>query len=187
MKISHPALIDILQKAYSAEKAASFAYQGHAASVKDAEEKIAIRQIEMDEWNHRREVLEIMKQYDIPVSKYYELRFYITGKVISFSCHIIGWFMPFYFAGSLESGNVCEYFRMKQYFNELGIREHDTILYEMGMKEKEHEVYFLSKIKNNKLLPYFEKIFNWGGRKSFNNVNLDEKYPVEQSDVYCKK
>ena len=187
MKINHRELIDILQKAYSAEKAASFAYQGHAGSVKDKNEKIAIRQIEMDEWNHRREVLEIMKQYEISVSKYYEARFYIVGKAISLSCYIIGWFMPFYFAGSLESGNVCEYFRMKQFFNELGIREHDEILYEMGIKEKEHEVYFLSKIKNNKLLPFFEKIFSWGGKKSFNNVNLDEKYPVESSDVYCKK
>jgi len=187
LKLSHPALIDILQKAYSAEKAAAFAYQGHAGSVKDKDQKKAIRQIELDEWNHRKEVLAIMQQYDIPISRYYEFRFHITGKIISASCYIIGWFMPFYFAGSLESGNVCEYFRMKQYFNDLGIKEHDLILYEMGIKEKEHEVYFLEKIKNNKLLPFFEKIFTWGGNKSFNNVNLDEKYPVESSDVYCKK
>jgi hypothetical protein len=187
LKLSHPALINILQKAYSAEKAAAFAYQGHAGSVKDKDQKIAIRQIELDEWNHRKEVLEIMRQYGIPVSKYYEFRFHIVGKLISASCYIIGWFMPFYFAGSLESGNVCEYFRMKQYFNELGIKDHDLVLYEMGIKEKEHEVYFLGKIRNNKLLPFFEKIFSWGGYKSFNNVNLDEKYPVETSDVYCKK
>jgi hypothetical protein len=185
--ITHPKLIDLLQRAYSAEKAAAFAYQGHAGSVKDKAEKSAIKQIEIDEWTHRKEVLEIMKQYEIPLSTYYEIRFYIIGKVISFSCYVIGWFMPFYFAGSLESGNVCEYFRMKQYFNELGIKEHDQILYEMGIKEKEHEIYFLSKIKSSKLLPFFEKLFSWGAVKSFNNVNLDEKYPVEASDVYCKK
>ncbi len=187
MKLNHKELIDLLQRAYSAEKAAAFAYQGHAGSVKDKTEKSAIQQIEVDEWNHRKEVLNIMKQYDIPVSTYYEIRFHIIGKTISFGCYIIGWFMPFYFAGSLESGNVCEYFRMKHFFNELGIKDHDEVLYEMGMKEKEHEVYFLSKIKNNKLLPFFEKIFSWGSRKSFNNVNLDEKYPVESSDIYCKK
>jgi hypothetical protein len=185
--LTHSKLINLLQTAYSAEKAAAFAYQGHAGSVKDKVEKIAIKQIEDDEWNHRKEVLEIMKQYDIPISTYYEIRFYIIGKVISLSCYVIGWFMPFYFAGSLESGNVCEYFRMKQYFKELGIKEHDLILYEMGMKEKEHEVYFLSKIQNSRLLPFFEKLFSWGAKKSFNNVNLDEKYPVEDSDVYCKK
>ena len=50
-------LVKLLQKAYSAEKAASYAYQGHAASVKNPLEKIAIRQIEEDEWNHRKEVL----------------------------------------------------------------------------------------------------------------------------------
>lgn len=187
MKLNHKELIDLLQRAYSAEKAAAFAYQGHAGSVKDKTEKSAIQQIEVDEWNHRKEVLNIMKHYDIPVSTYYEIRFHIIGKTISFGCYIIGWFMPFYFAGSLESGNVCEYFRMKHFFNELGIKDHDEVLYEMGMKEKEHEVYFLSKIKNNKLLPFFEKIFSWGSRKSFNNVNLDEKYPVESSDIYCKK
>jgi hypothetical protein len=186
LKLEHKALIDLLKKAYSAEKAAAFAYQGHAGSVKNNAEKLAIQQIEIDEWNHRKEVLGLMQQYNVPISTYYEIRFYIIGKIISLSCYLIGWFMPFYFAGSLESGNVCEYFRMKYFFNQLGIQEHDEILYEMGIKEKEHEVYFLSKIKNNKLLPYFEKIFMWGNKKSFNNVHLDDKYPVEASDVYCK-
>jgi rubrerythrin len=110
MQLQHPQLIDLLKKAYSAEKAASFAYQGHAAAVKNPVEKVAIRQIELDEWNHRREVLQLMKQYDVQPSRYYEIRFHIVGKIISFSCHVIGWFMPFYFAGRLESGNVCEYF-----------------------------------------------------------------------------
>lgn len=173
--------------AYSAEKAAAFAYQGHAASVKDPEQKKAIRQIEIDEWNHRREVLAIMQEYSIPISRYYECRFHVIGKIISGSCFVIGWFMPFYFAGRLESGNVCEYFRMKQFFNALGITKHDHILYEMGIKEKEHEVYFLEKIKNSKMLPFFEKLFSWGGRKSFNNIDLDKKYPAEQSGHYCKK
>lgn len=57
MTLPHKALVDLLQKAYSAEKAAAFAYQGHAGSVKDPVEKAAIKQIEIDEWNHRREVL----------------------------------------------------------------------------------------------------------------------------------
>ena len=187
MKLTHKELIDLLQKAYSAEKAAAFAYQGHAASVNDKAEKIAIKQIELDEWNHRKEVLAIMKEYGIPVSKYYELRFHIIGKTISFSCYIIGWFMPFYFAGRLESGNVCEYFRMMQYFHSIGIVAHNQVLYEMGIKEKEHEIYFLGKIKNKKLLPFFEKLFAWGSVKSFNDVDLDKKYPVEASELYCKK
>jgi len=186
MKLQHPALTDLLQMAYSAEKAAAFAYIGHAGAVKNTDEKRAIKQIEDDEWNHRKEVLQLMQQYDVPVSKYYEVRFHVIGRMISASCYVIGWFMPFYFAGRLESGNVCEYFRMKQYFNSLGITEHDQLLYDMGMKEKEHEVYFLAQIKNNKLLPFFEKLFSWG-KDSFNNIDLDKKYPVEESDSYCKK
>ncbi len=176
-----------MQKAYSAEKAAAFAYQGHAGSVKNVEEKKAIRQIELDEWNHRKEVLKLMKKYEVPISAFYEFRFHVIGKMISASCYVIGWFMPFYFAGRLESGNVCEYFRMKQFFNDLGISDNDIILYEMGIKEKEHEVYFLEKIKTNKLLPFYEKLFTWGNWGSFNNVDLDKKYPVENSDIYCKK
>lgn len=186
-KLPHKELVDLLQKAYSAEKAAAFAYIGHAGSVKNPREKKEIEQIEIDEWNHRKTVLEIMNLYEIPISKWYEIRFHIIGKIISGSCYIIGWFMPFYFAGRLESGNVCEYFRMKQFFNSLGITKHDEELYEMGMKEKEHEVYFLEQIKTNKFLPYFEKFFMWGKVKSFNNIDLDKKYPVEKSDVYCKK
>lgn len=187
MKLQHPALVDLLQQAYSAEKAAALAYIGHAGAVANANEKKAIKQIEIDEWNHRREVLSLMKRYDIPVSKWYELRFHVIGKMIAASCYVIGWFMPFYFAGKLESGNVCEYFRMKQYFNSLGIKEHDVLLYDMGIKEKEHEVYFLEQIKTNRLLPFFEKYFGWGKSGSYNNVDLDKKYPVENSDGYCKK
>lgn len=185
--LQHEELIDLLRRAYSAEKAAAFAYQGHSGSVKDISEKAAIKQIEIDEWNHRKEVLAIMQKYNIPISRYYEIQFHIIGKLISISCYLIGWFMPFYFAGKLESGNVCEYFRMMQFFQELDITDHNQILYEMGIKEKEHEIYFLSKIENKKMLPVFQKIFSWGNQKSSNDVDLDNKYPIEESSAYCKK
>ena len=127
-----------------------------------------------------------MEGYAISISRFDELKFYIIGKIISYSCFIIGRFMPYYFAGRLESGNVCEYFKMKHFFNSLGITEHDEILYQMAIKEKEHEVYFLEKVKADKWLPFFEKFFLWGRTKSLNNVNLDKKYPVSESDIYCK-
>lgn len=186
VKIDHPALVDLLKRAYSAEMAAAFAYIGHANSLKGTEEKAAVKQIEDDEWHHRANVLEIMRQYDIPVSRYYEVRFWIIGKIISMSCHVIGWFMPYFFAGRLESGNVCEYFVMLRYFESLGIREHDQVLYEMGIKEKEHEVYFLEQIKNSKWLPFFEKIFSWGAQSSRNDVDLENKYSLENAGKYCK-
>ena len=163
-------LKNLLQLAYSAERAASFAYQGHAGAVKEPEDKKRIKEIEDDEWIHRADVLKIMQEYEIPVSTWYEIKYYIIGKIICYSCYVIGWFMPMYFAGRLESGNVNEYFIMKNYFNQLNITKHDAVLAEMGMKEKEHEVYFLSKIKTHKWLPFFEKVFSWGNNKSLNSI-----------------
>jgi len=185
-QLQHPKLVKSLRKAYSAERAASFAYIGHAASLRDPEERAAIKQIEQDEWDHRRLVLKIMHEYSIPVSKYEEVKFYIIGKLIGYSCFLIGRFMPYFFAGKLESGNVCEYFVMIQYFHDLGITEHDSMLYEMGVKEKEHEQYFQNVIKGAKWLPLFERIFNWGTHHSANDVDLKDLLPKEESDRYCR-
>ena len=93
--------------------------------------------------------------------------------------------MPFFFAGKLESGNVCEYFVMMRHFHSLGIREHDAMLYEMGMKEKEHEVYFLAQIRTSRLLPLFQRWFSWGAGSSANDVDLQTKLPVGESVRYC--
>jgi hypothetical protein len=187
MQLNHPALVELLQRAYSAEKAAAFAYIGHAASLKNPAATAAVKQIEDDEWGHRRNVLAIMQQHDIPISRFYEVKFHVIGRIISASCYLIGWFMPYFFAGKLESGNVCEYFVMMQYFHALGIREHDEILYEMGIKEKEHEVYFLEQIRDSKWLPFFERVFSWGKQTTANDVVMEHKLPVEESNKYCKK
>lgn len=186
MTPAHPALEKLLQKAYSAERAAAFAYIGHAASLKAPEAKAAVKQIENDEWKHRENILGLLQRYGVPVSRWNEVRFYLIGKFISASCHVIGRFMPFFFAGKLESGNVCEYFVMMRHFHSLGIREHDAMLYEMGMKEKEHEVYFLDQIRKDRLMPLFERLFSWGKEKSANDVDLQHKHPVEGSEKYCK-
>ena len=185
MKLNHPPLVELLQRAYSAERAASFAYIGHAGSLRDPVAKAAVKQIEIDEWDHRRHVLAIMQRYDIPVSRAYEIRYYLIGKLIAGSCYVIGWFMPYFFAGKLESGNVCEYFVMTHYFHSLGIKDHDAILYEMGMKEKEHEVYFLDQIKHSRLLPFFERVFSWGRQSSLNDIDLQNKYSVADAHRYC--
>jgi hypothetical protein len=183
--LNHPALVRLLQRAYSAERAASFAYIGHASSLDDPTEKAAIKRIEDDEWSHRRHVHAIMLSHDIPVSRWFELRYYVVGKLIGASCHVIGWFMPYFFAGRLESGNVCEYFVMMRYFRELGIRDHDAILYEMGMKEKEHELYFLEQVKRSRVLPFFEKVFSWGRDDRRNDVDFAAKHSIEEAPRYC--
>jgi hypothetical protein len=186
MTLTDPILVKLLKQAYSGEKAAAFAYQGHAGAVNNPDEKAAIKQIEIDEWNHREEVLKMMNLYNVPTSKWYEFRDHVIGKTISASCYLIGWFMPFYFAGSLESGNVCEYVRMKRLFNVEGITEHDEMLYEMSLKEKEHEVYFYDQIKGKKLLPFFERFFGWGEHKRKNDIDLARGFKIEDTNTYCE-
>jgi hypothetical protein len=131
-------------------------------------------------------VLKLMNLYQVPVSTWYEIKNYFIGKIISISCYVIGWFMPFYFAGNLESGNVCEYVRMKRLFNALNITEHDAVLYEMSLKEKEHEVYFYQQIADSKLLPFFEKIFAWGKHKRKNDIDLEKGFYIEDTNTYCE-
>lgn len=186
MKLNHPALVDSLRKAYSAERAASLAYIGHAASLRHPDERAAVQRIEQDEWDHRRHVGAIMQRYDIPVSRWYEFKYLCIGKVIGWSCHVIGRFMPYFFAGKLESGNVCEYFVMIHYFHALGITEHDEVLHEMGVKEKEHEVYFFDVIKDARWLPWFEAVFSWGKTHSANDVSLNPRPAVAESDRVCR-
>ena len=182
-----PDLARSLQLAYSAERAASFAYIGHAAALKAEAERAPVRRIEADEWEHRAEVKKIMDQYGIPVSRYFEIKYYLIGKFIGLSCHVLGRFMPYFFAGRLESGNVCEYIVMLQRFRELGVTEHDAVLYGMGVKEKAHEVYFQEVIEDEPWLPYFEKVFNWGADTSYNDLDYEALRPLEEADLYCEK
>ena len=65
---------------------------------------------------------------------------------------------------------------LKRLFNALDITAYDEILYEMSLREKEHEVYFYEKIKDNKLLPFFEKLFGWGANKRKNDIDLDRGF-----------
>ena len=90
----HRKLVRLLQQAYSAEKAPAFAYIGLARWLRQQDEKEYVAIIEQDEWDHRDHVLKIMQQYDVPISRWYELKYHIIGKIISWSCHVIGRFMP---------------------------------------------------------------------------------------------
>jgi len=185
-KIDHPALVDLLRRAFSGERVAAFAYIGPAGSLRSREtERGAVRQIEEDEWEHRRQVKRLMDHYGITPSGWYEVKFHLIGKVVGLSCYVIGRFMPYFFEGKLESGNVCEYFVMMHRFHELGITDHDEILHEMGVKEKEHEVYFQSMIEDEPWLPLFERIFHWGPNRIANDVDLESLKPLPESKSYC--
>ena len=80
---------------------------------------------------------------------------------------------------------------MIQHLRTLGIREHDAMLYAMlyamGTKEKEHEIYFLKQIQTSRLLPLFQRLFGWGIGHTANDVDLQNKHPIEHSDQYCQR
>jgi hypothetical protein len=102
-------LIALLQLAYSGEKAAALAYQGHARSVSDPAEKEMIEKIEKDECVHREKVGRLLTRLDARPLPLREIRSSAIGHVLSFLCRFSGWFLPMYFAGKLETNNVCEY------------------------------------------------------------------------------
>ncbi|PCJ62645.1 MAG: hypothetical protein COA79_03770 [Planctomycetota bacterium] len=174
---------ELLQLAYSAESAAAYAYQGHAQSVANSMERYHIHQIEKDEWDHRKLIYNIMCENNISISEWKEFKFAFIGKFISFSCFVIGWFLPMYFAGRLESGNVNEYLNLKDLFNDEGITNYDKCLVEMAIKEKEHELFFLNKISCHKLTPLFQSIFKWGPEKSFNQLSIKSEIYSENQQI----
>lgn len=154
--------IRILQNAYSGELAAGYAYRGHWKSVSDPSERSRIQQIENEEWVHRQRVGKMLLELSAQPQRHKEIRMWITGRVIGLACHFIGWFLPMYFAGRLESGNVVEYELAASHARALGLFKFETDLLRMASVEKEHELYFLSVVSHHPLLPRVSSIFHWG-------------------------
>jgi demethoxyubiquinone hydroxylase (CLK1/Coq7/Cat5 family) len=155
-------LISILQAAYSGELAAAHAYRGHWKSLKDSAEQEHIRRIEDEEWLHREKVGRILSELQAGPHRLKELKMLLIGRAIGLSCHLIGWFLPMYFAGRLESRNVNEYESAAQHARTLGLREFASELRTMAVVEKEHEVFFMQTVASHRLLPLMRKIFGWG-------------------------
>jgi rubrerythrin len=139
-------LIELLQVAYSGEKAAALAYQGHARSVRDPAEKAMIEKIEKDEWVRREKVGRLLARLDARPLPLREIRSSTIGHALSFLCRVSGWFLPMYFAGKLETSNVCEYEKAAGWARELGMSDFLPDLYEMAAVEVEHEKYFFEKV-----------------------------------------
>ena len=155
-------LIHILQGAYSGELAAGFAYRGHWKSAKKTDERAAIQKIEGQEWVHRKRVGEMLASLDSARQKFLEAKLWLIGRSIGLSCHLIGWFLPMYFAGRLESGNVIEYQVAASHAAALGLKEFEADLLVMARGEKEHELFFLNVITGHRLLPIVSGVFGWG-------------------------
>jgi hypothetical protein len=155
-------LIHILQGAYSGELAAGFAYRGHWKSVKNTNERAAIQKIEQEEWVHRERVGEMLASLGGAPREFREAKLWVIGRTIGLACHLIGWFLPMYFAGRLESGNVIEYQVAASHAGALGLKEFEADLLVMAQVEKEHELFFLNVITGHRLLPVVSGLFGWG-------------------------
>ena len=156
------ALHALIRLAYSAERAAAYAYQGHARSVCDPAERAAIARIETEEWQHRESLGLMLKRLGLRPSWWLEWKFAAIGRVISLSCYLIGWFLPMYFAGRLESGNVNEYLVMADLAADSPIADELPCIRHMAVVEKEHEVFFLTTVAGHPWLPLFQRVFRWG-------------------------
>jgi demethoxyubiquinone hydroxylase (CLK1/Coq7/Cat5 family) len=156
-------LVNILKLAYSGELAAAYAYRGHWKSLKNPSEIARIKQIEDEEWAHRQNIARMMEFMEIRPSALRDVRCWIVGRSIGIACHLMGWFLPMYFAGRLESGNTIEYEHAAMHAGRLGLLDFESELQVMARVEKEHEQFFLGVISNHAWLPFVSRIFKWGG------------------------
>ena len=159
-------LIAILKAAYSGELAAAYAYRGHWKSVSDQSEREGIRRIENDEWVHRQRVGEMLSTLGAGPSKIREVRMWITGRTIGALCHLIGWFLPMYFAGRLENRNVDEYKTAAFHAGAVGLKQFESELLVMQAVEREHELFFLNAVSGHRLLPLVLPVFKWGASET---------------------
>ena len=144
-------LVAILRAAYSGELAAGFAYRGHWKSVRDPEERRRIREIEDEEWHHRRLVGKMLAVCGARPSRPRELVFWLIGRVLGVLCHVTGWLAPMYGAGRLESRNVREYETAARRAAACGRHEWVDCLLTMAEVEWDHEAYFRARVLSHRL------------------------------------
>ena len=154
-------LIRILQNAHAGEIAAAYAYRGHWKSLSESPEKRRIREIEAEEWDHRRRVGEWLEKLGAKPRPFREKVFWTIGNVLGPSCFISGWFMPMYFAGRLESQNSVEYEDAAGFARELDMPECVEDLIDMARVELEHEQYFRETVTGHRLMPLMTRMFGW--------------------------
>jgi rubrerythrin len=145
-------LIEILQLAYSGERAAGYAYHGHWKSVSDRDERTRIKSIEEEEWHHRRLVGEMLVSLGSEPNKRREIRATVIGRSLAILCHLSIWFVPMYGAGKLESRNIVEYENAARFARDCGRTDLIDCLLTMAEVEWEHEKYFRQRVKQSRWL-----------------------------------
>lgn len=141
--------------------AAAYAYRGHWSSLKPSSEKDRIRQIEEEEWDHRRRVGEWLTTLDAGPRPWIDKVLRTIGRALGLLCHISGSFMPMYFAGRLESQDSVEDDDAAALARELELHECVEDLLDMARVELEHEVFFRAVVSGHRLMPVMKKLFGW--------------------------
>jgi demethoxyubiquinone hydroxylase (CLK1/Coq7/Cat5 family) len=156
------ALISILQRAYAGELAAALAYRGHWISLKHEREIEEIQQIEREEWHHRQRLHAMLAVLDAKPRHGLDAFQALVGTVILIGCNMVGWFIPMYFAGRLESQNDREYEEAALHAEALGFVALRDELKAFAQLERDHEAYFLCKVAGHPALPLWQRFFKWG-------------------------
>jgi len=146
---SRRALIRVLQGAYSGERAAAFAYEGHARSVSDPIERADISKIRAQELEHRERVGRMFEVLGAAPDPRLEAVLTAVGRTISALCLVGGWFIPMYGAGRLEAGNIVEYEIAARLAAGAGLGELVDPLLGMAEVEWDHELYFRTKVESS--------------------------------------
>ena len=155
-------LVHVLQMAYSGERAAALAYNAHWKSLTNKDQIARIKQIEQEELDHRRIVGQMLIQLSAAPQGFREVMMTVIGCTVGCACFIIGWFLPMYFAGRLESGNIKEYEHAAGHAAALGLNDMHDKLMRLSVVEAQHEEYFRTVIEGHWLLPTMHNVFGWG-------------------------
>jgi hypothetical protein len=148
-------LIRQLQGAHSGELAAGFAYRGHWRSLNESPARTRIREIENDEWHHRRLVRGLLADLGAGPKPLREAIFWLIGRTLGLLCHVSPWFFAMYGAGRLESGNIVEYQEAAVFATRCGHPEMLDCLLTMAEVEWDHELFFRQQIAGHALLRLF--------------------------------
>jgi demethoxyubiquinone hydroxylase (CLK1/Coq7/Cat5 family) len=152
---AHSRLVGQLQRAYSGELAAAYAYRGHWRALPSGEDRVRIRKIEEEEWHHRRTVGDLLRGLGARPRWALEARAWVIGRTLGLLCHVAGWFLPMYGAGKLERRNVGEYAVAANDAVAAGRPELVEALLAMAEVEWDHEAFFRERVEGHGALRWF--------------------------------
>lgn len=162
LKEHRKALVGILRYAHAGELGAAYAYRGHWRAVTAPDDVEGIRRIEEEEWAHRKMVRHMLRELGARPFFPLEILLGAVGRTVGLLCHVTGWFLPMYFAGRLEFGNVDQYEDAAFHARRLGLKGMEKTLHAMTLTEREHELFFMNKVEGHPLLPALQFILRWG-------------------------